>query len=67
MVERLFRDITVYLRDGSFSSARELESSITTFMLRDAQPTRYVWNAKGEEILNEIQRARAKLETVQKK
>ncbi|PPS26167.1 transposase [Pseudomonas amygdali pv. morsprunorum] len=59
---------TVYLRDGSFSSVRELESSITTFMpLRNAQPTRYVWNAKGEEILNKIQRARAKLETVQKK
>ncbi|KPB31820.1 ISPsy25 [Pseudomonas savastanoi pv. phaseolicola] len=35
--------------------------------LRNAQPTRYVWNAKGEEILNKIQRARAKLETVQKK
>ncbi|WP_141630740.1 hypothetical protein, partial [Pseudomonas syringae] len=27
-----FRDITVYLRDGSFSSVRELESSITTFL-----------------------------------
>ncbi|EPM91145.1 transposase, partial [Pseudomonas syringae pv. actinidiae ICMP 18804] len=32
MVERFFRDITVYLRDGSFSSIRELESSITTFL-----------------------------------
>ncbi|RMS40795.1 ISPsy25, transposase [Pseudomonas ficuserectae] len=43
---------TVYLRDGSFSYVRELESSITKFMaLRNAQPTRYVWNAKGEEIL----------------
>ncbi|RMQ33122.1 Transposase, partial [Pseudomonas syringae pv. actinidiae] len=53
MVERFFRDITVYLRDGSFSSIRELESSITTFLaLRNAQPTRYVWNAKGEDILN---------------
>ena len=61
-MERLhtfFRDITVYLRDGSFSSVRELESSITTFLaLRNAQPTRYVWNAKGEDILNKIQRAR---------
>ncbi|KPX77045.1 ISPsy25, transposase, partial [Pseudomonas amygdali pv. photiniae] len=47
------RDITVYLRDGSFASVGELERSITTFMaLRNAQPTRYVWNAKGEEILN---------------
>ncbi|EPM57426.1 transposase, partial [Pseudomonas syringae pv. actinidiae ICMP 19103] len=43
MVERFFRDITVYLCDGSFSSIRELESSITTFLaLRNAQPTRYV-------------------------
>ena len=59
MVERFFRDITVYLRDGSFSSVRELESSITTFLaLRNAQPTRYVWNAKGEDILNKVQRAR---------
>ncbi|WP_370694663.1 IS630 family transposase [Pseudomonas sp. FP603] len=59
MVERFSRDITVYLRDGSFSSVRELESSITTFLaLRNAQPTRYIWNAKGKDILNEIQRAR---------
>ena len=57
--DTFFRDITVYLRDGSFSSVRELESSITTFLaLRNAQRTRYVWNAKGEEILNKIQRAR---------
>ncbi|WP_420902694.1 IS630 family transposase [Pseudomonas proteolytica] len=42
MVERFFRGITVYLREGSFSSVRELESSITTFLaLRIAQPTRY--------------------------
>ena len=59
MVERFFRDITVYLREGSFSSVRELESSITTFLaLRNAQPTCYVWNATGEDILNKIQRAR---------
>ena len=59
MVERFFRDITVYLRDGSFGSVRELQASITTFLaLRNAQPTRYVWNAKGEDILNKIQRAR---------
>ncbi|PBK47476.1 hypothetical protein C6383_24730, partial [Pseudomonas syringae pv. actinidiae] len=47
---------------------QNLESSITTFMaLRNAQPTRYVWNAKGEEILNKIQRAREALEAVQEK
>ncbi|KPZ15851.1 ISPsy25, transposase [Pseudomonas amygdali pv. ulmi] len=54
----------MYLRDGSFASVRELESSITAFMaLRNAQPTRYVWNSKGEEILNKIQRGREALET----
>lgn len=59
MVERFFRDITIYRCDGCFSSVRELESSITTFLaLRNAQPTRYVWNARGEDILNKIQRAR---------
>lgn len=58
-VERLFRDITVYLRHGSFSAVRELESSVTTFpVLRNAQPTRYVLKAKREDILNKIQRAR---------
>ena len=42
-----------------FSSVRELEASIIAFMaLRNAQPTRYVWNAKGEDTLNKIQRAR---------
>ncbi|GID05376.1 hypothetical protein TMM008_25780 [Pseudomonas sp. 008] len=64
MVERFFRDITVFLHDGSFGSVRELESSITTFLaLRNARPTRYVWNAKGEEILNKIRRAREAMET----
>lgn len=48
MVERFFRDITVYLHDGSFSSVRKLENSITTFLaLRNAGQTRYAWNAKG--------------------
>ncbi|PHX38005.1 hypothetical protein AO263_28550 [Pseudomonas sp. NZIPFR-PS5] len=32
MVERFFRDIAVYLRDGSFGSVREVESSIITFL-----------------------------------
>lgn len=62
MVERFFRDITVYLRDGSFSSVRELEASITAFLaLRNAQLTRYVWSAKGDDILSKTQRAREAL------
>lgn len=48
-----------YLQGRLISSIRELESSITTFLaLRNAQPTHYVWNAKGEDILKQIQRAR---------
>jgi hypothetical protein len=54
-VERVFRHITVYLRDGSFNSVRELENSITTFLaLRNAHPTRYDWSSKGEDISNKI-------------
>ncbi|NMZ99350.1 IS630 family transposase, partial [Pseudomonas lundensis] len=37
-------------------------ASITAFLaLRNAQPTRYVWSAKGEDILSKIQRAREAL------
>jgi len=32
LVGRFFRDITLYLREGSFSSTRELTSAITTFL-----------------------------------
>lgn len=65
MVERFFRDITTYLREGSFSSVRELEASITAFLaLRNAMPTRYVWNADGEQILAKIKRARDAMEAL---
>lgn len=66
--ERFFRDITVYLRDGSFSSTRELASSVTTFLaLHNAQPCRSVWSAKGEDILRKIQRARETMDSTMKK
>ena len=49
MIERFFGDNTVYVRDGSFGSVRELKASMTTFLARqNAQPSRYVWNAKGK-------------------
>ena len=58
-VERVFRHITVYLRNGSFNSVRELERSITTFLApRNAQPTRYDWSSKGEDMLSKIPRVR---------
>jgi transposase len=64
MVERFFRDLTVdCVRDGSFGSVKELESSIESYLVdRDLNPVRYTWKAKGEEILKKISRARDALE-----
>lgn len=56
-LSRRVRSATISQRDGRRARVILLES--TTFLaLRNAQPTRYVWNAKGEDILNKIQRAR---------
>lgn len=65
LVERFFRDLTEdAIRDGSFTSLKELEESIEAYLAeRDANPRRYVWKAKGSEILAKIQRARAAMET----
>jgi transposase len=63
LVERFFRDLTQdVIRDGSFQSVRELVSSIEAYLAeRNLAPRRYVWRAKGAEILAKIQRARAAL------
>jgi transposase len=60
LVERLFADITQdAIRDGSFTSVRQLIAAIEDYLaLRNEQPKRYQWRAKGEEILAKIQRAR---------
>lgn len=60
LVERFFRDLTVdCVRDGSFASVPELVSTIETYLAeRDLNPVRYVWRAKGAEILAKIERAR---------
>jgi transposase len=60
LVERLFADITQdAIRDGSFTSVRQLIATIEDYLaLRNEQPKRYQWRAKGEEILAKIQRAR---------
>jgi hypothetical protein len=56
-VERLFRGITVCLRDGNFAPVLELESTIATSRgLRNTQSTQYVWSAKGDGILSKIKR-----------
>jgi transposase len=60
LVERFFADITQdAIRDGSFTSVRQLITAIEDYLaLRNEQPKRYQWRAKGEEILAKIQRAR---------
>ena len=63
LVERFFRDLTEdVVREGSFRSTDELIQAISGYMTqRNLNPKRYVWKAKGEEILAKIQRARAVL------
>ena len=59
LVERFFRDLTDQIVSGSFASIKELADKILTYLVdRNQNPKRYVWNAKGEEILRKIQRAR---------
>lgn len=59
LVERFFRDLTDQILSGSFASAKELADRIFTYLAdRNQNPKRYVWNAKSEEILRKIQRAR---------
>jgi transposase/transposase-like protein len=63
LVERFFRDLTGdVVREGSFRHVKELCDQILAYLAeRNANPTRYTWNAKGEEILRKIQRARQAL------
>ena len=58
-VERFFRDVTDRSRDCSFASVRELADTIIAFLAdRNQNPKRYVWKAKGEDILRKIHQAR---------
>jgi len=62
LVERFFRDVTDRIRDCSFASVRELADTIIEFLAdRNQNPKRYVWKAKGEDILRKIQQARQTL------
>lgn len=59
LVERFFRDLTDRISAGSFTSVKELSDTILAYLAeRNQNPKRYVWKAKGEEILRKIQRAR---------
>jgi transposase len=63
LVERFFRDLTEdVVREGSFRHVKELCDEILAYLAeRNANPTRYVWNAKGHEILAKIHKARQAL------
>jgi len=63
LVERFFRDLTEdVVREGSFRHVTELCEQILAYLAeRNANPTRYAWNAKGEDILRKIQRAKQAL------
>ena len=63
LVERFFRDVTDSIREDSFASVRELADKISAFLSdRNANPKRYVWTAKGEDILRKIQAATTALQ-----
>lgn len=66
LVERFFRDITEeVIREGSFGSVQELINDIELYLeQRNENPKTYKWQAKGEEILEKIQRARKKLDEI---
>ena len=58
LVERFFRDLTDRITNGSFASVKELAETIIAYLVdRNQNPKRYVWKAKGEEILRKIQKA----------
>src|SRR5947208_4212462 len=63
LVERFFGDLTAFISEKSFASTRELADAIITFLAaaRNDNPRRYVWKAKGEDILRKIDAARRAL------
>ena len=66
LVERFFGELTsAVIREGSFGSVAELVASIEAYLIkRNLNPKAYRWQAKGEDILRKIARARAKLEAM---
>ena len=55
----LFRDLTDFIIEKSFASIGELSEAIIGFLAeRNQNAKRYVWHAKGEEILRKIEEAR---------
>lgn len=69
LVERFFRDLSQdVVLPGSFGSVQELKDAIFGYLdERNLAPRRYVWKAKGEEILAKIKRARERLNEIIKR
>ena len=61
LVERFFRDLTDFITARSFASVGELSDAIIAFLAeRNKNAKRYLWHAKGEDILRKIAAAKAK-------
>ena len=59
LVERFFRDLTDFITEKSFASVGELSDAIIGFLAEHNKTSkRYVWRAKGEDILRKIEAAR---------
>ena len=66
LVERFFRDLTDFITEKSFASLGELSEAIIGFLAeRNANARRYIWRAKGEDILRKIAAVRETLAAVQ--
>jgi len=67
LVERWFGELTQKaVRRGAFASVPELVQAIEAFLAAwNEHPQPFVWTARLEEILGKIERARAKLESIQ--
>jgi transposase len=67
LVERWFGELTQKaVRHGAFASVPELVQAIEAFLAAwNENPQPFVWTAKLEDILQKIDRARAKLESIE--
>ncbi len=62
LVERFFAEVTACITEKSFASTRELADAIIAFLAaRNQNPQRYLWKAKGQDILRKINAARQAL------
>jgi transposase len=66
LIERFFADLTNdCIREGSFQSVRELIDAIEDYLAACKEnPKRYVWRAKGEDILRKIEHAKEALAAI---